>query len=227
MIDENSERPRLHFSFFFACFNYKDLLRGESGELWRYRIFSFFFCIYLLGGSASPPLASRWYLWPPCRFSPKQSIKQIDPVHIVQHMGKTYFAWNYVLFSHCLLLFFLFHSDYRKVIRKRSGVVSHLVFAARERKEKENNKIGNISRGDTRRSSLDCPTQFAYFECTRVFLFCAKSLTTDNRESLICTTRTRINTLQNSSQRCIANSNHTKTVPSGMSNEKIPMKAGA
>lgn len=73
-------------------FNYKDLLRGKSGSfgdlkfsLFSFSFFSVFF--YLLGGSASPPLASRGYLWPPCWFSPKQSIKQIDPVHIVYWQG--------------------------------------------------------------------------------------------------------------------------------------------
>lgn len=89
-------------------FNYKDLLRGKVlGEFWRFRNFFFFFCIYLLGGSASSPLASRWYLWPPCRFSPKQSIKQIDPVHIVQHMGKAYCLTLCSLFSSSSFLFFI------------------------------------------------------------------------------------------------------------------------
>lgn len=62
MTDENSERPRLFFffSFGFVFFNYKDLLKGESGNFGDFEFFFVFFLLffYLLGGSASPPLAS-------------------------------------------------------------------------------------------------------------------------------------------------------------------------
>lgn len=214
------------FSLLFL-FNYKDSLRGESGNFGGFKFFSFF-CIYLLGGSASPPLASRWYLWPPCRFSPKQSIKQIDPVHIVQHMGKL-IAWNYVLFSQVYLLFLFPSFFFILTIAKwyKSVACRKSFHIHRSRKEKKNRRKIRlviyiyISRGNKkkRRGLLDYWAQIAYSECTRV-LICARSLTSDNRESLIRTTRTCLNTFQNNSRRCIANLNHTKTVLSGMSNKK-------
>lgn len=158
MTDENSERPRLFFFFFFwfCFFNYKDLLKGESGNFGDFRIFFVFFLLffYLLGGSASPPLASSWYLWPPCWFSPKQSIKQIDPVHIVQHMGKVYCSKLGSLFFLFSFLFFFSVSFWlpRKAAQKRGVFLSFKGYF--EFEKRKINKTGNISRGDTRRSSL-------------------------------------------------------------------------
>lgn len=56
MIDENSERPRLLFPFFLFFFNYKDLMRGESGNFGDFEFFLFFVFTY---SEALPALRLR------------------------------------------------------------------------------------------------------------------------------------------------------------------------
>lgn len=144
------------FSFGFVFLIIKICWKGSRGILAIFEFFFVFFLLffYLLGGSASPPLASSWYLWPPCWFSPKQSIKQIDPVHIVQHMGKVYCSKLGSLFFLFSFLFFFSVSFWlpRKAVQKRGVFLSFKSYF--EFEKRKINKTGNISRGDTRRSSL-------------------------------------------------------------------------
>lgn len=132
--------------------------KGSRGILAISNFFFVFFLLffYLLGGSASPPLASSWYLWPPCWFSPKQSIKQIDPVHIVQHMGKVYCSKLGSLFFLFSSFLFFFQRFFLTTAQSGTKAWRFSSFQRLLRIWKEKiNKTGNISRGDnTRRSSL-------------------------------------------------------------------------
>lgn len=61
MTDENSERPRLFFffSFGFVFFNYKDLLKGESGNFGDFEFFFLFFFCFFTYSEALPALRLR------------------------------------------------------------------------------------------------------------------------------------------------------------------------
>lgn len=124
-------------------------------------------------------------------------------------------ARNYVIFSHFLFPFFLFWLPQSGT--KAWRFLQYFLSQNLHVKKKQIRPL--ISRGGyERKNSLDCSTQLRILRA-RVSCFVRKALR-QTIENYLFVQREFVNTFQNSSRRCIANSNHTKTVPSGMSNEK-------
>lgn len=173
--------------------------RNAISHISFYLFLSFFF--YLLGGSASPPLASRWYLWPPCWFSPKQSIKQIDPVHIVCNTVARLNARNFVLFPR-----YIFFFVGGPTARGRQDLFSLRGSRSKFARTKEGAKRGEIDKRRRWRETVKF-TRFgnAIFAC----ILCEKK--PYDRENKMHFTACPWNTwpVNGSSRRQIANSNHT------------------